>query len=221
LSTGSLDDANRWIADSGLDIDGEFNYHYELNHITLARILVARILQNALEADPDQTLYLLERLLASTDEKGWLHQKIQVLILQALVLSATGNHEDATQALLFALSIAKPGRYVRTFIREGKIMRKLLQRIAKQMKDSDYVEELIKSFPTVPSSQPLGLVEPLSAREREVMSLLATSLSVPEIAEEMILSPNTVRSHIKNIYSKLEVNRRMDAIQKAKELRLL
>jgi LuxR family maltose regulon positive regulatory protein len=221
LSTGKLDYANRWIATSELDINGEFSYHYELNHITLARVLVAQILQKSVAADPDQCLSLLARLLAATDEKGWLHFKIQVLILQALVLDATGNHEGAMQALRLALSIAEPGGYVRTFIREGKIMRKLLQMIAKQKKDSDYIEVLIKAFPKESSNQPLDLVESLSAREMEVMSFLATSLSVPEIADEMILSPNTVRSHIKNIYSKLGVNRRMDAINKAKELRLL
>jgi LuxR family maltose regulon positive regulatory protein len=221
LSTGKFDYVNHWIATSELDINGEFNYHYELNHITLARVMVAVILQKSTDTDPDQCLDLLARLLAATDEMGWLHHKIQVLILQALVLSATGNQTDAMRALSLALTIAEPGGYVRTFISEGQVMRQLLETISKQKRDSDYLEVLIQAFSKEPINQLFGLVEPLSEREMEVMTHLATSLSVPEIAEEMILSPNTVRSHIKNIYSKLEVNRRMDAINKAKELRLL
>lgn len=221
LSTGDLDIANHWMATSELDIQGDISYHHELNHITLTRVMVANILHKSTGADANQCLDLLARLLTATEEMGWSHHKIQVLILQALVLSATGSKKDAMQALTLALSIAEPGGYVRTFISEGIVMRQLLETIAEQKRNSGYIEALIQAFPTEPFNQSFGLVEPLSEREMEVMILLTTSLSVPEIAKEMILSPNTVRSHIKNIYSKLDVNRRLDAINKAKELRLL
>ncbi|MEN8098563.1 MAG: LuxR C-terminal-related transcriptional regulator [Chloroflexota bacterium] len=221
LSTGHLNHANRWIAAPGLNVVGEFSYHYDLNHITLARVLAAQIFQKSVDANLDQCLELLARLLAATNEKGWKHHKIQVLILQALVLSTTHDYDGALQTLHQALTIAEPGGYVRTFVSEGKIMKELLQKIAEQKKISDYVTFLLDSFLKEPISQRLGLIEPLSTREMEVMNLLITSLSVPEIADKMFLSPNTVRSHIKNIYGKLEVNRRMDAIEKAKELGLV
>jgi len=221
LSTGNLDYANRWVMSSGLEVDGEFNYHYDLNHVTLARVLVSQILQNSVEADPNQCLKLLARLLAVTDEMGWVHHKIQVLVLKALTLKAIRDDDGAMQTLHQALTIAEPERYIRTFIAEGKSMEELLQKIAEQKNTSGYVEVLLKAFSKEPSNQRPDLVEPLSLREKEVLNFLMTSLSVPEIAKELILSPNTVRSHIKNIYSKLEVNRRLDAIEKAKELKLV
>ena len=221
LSTGKLDNATHWITTSALGINGELSFHYELNHITLARVMVAQILQESVVADPDQCLSLLARLLAATEKMGWLHYKIQVLVLQSLVLDTIGNHDDAIQVLRQALSIAEPGGYVRMFISEGEVMRQLLLVIAKQKTDSDYFEVLMQAFTKGHIHQPLGLVEPLSKREMDVLRLMVTSLSVPEIADELIISANTVRSHVKNIYGKLGVNRRLDAIKKAKQLRLL
>lgn len=100
-------------------------------------------------------------------------------------------------------------------------MGELLQQLAEREKTSRYVDGLLQAYAKVAPNRQSCLVEPLSPRELEVMKLLMTSLPVPEIADELILSPNTVRSHIKNIYGKLGVNRRLDAIEKAKELRLV
>jgi LuxR family maltose regulon positive regulatory protein len=221
LSTGEFDQANRWIESYGLDVDGEFNYHFDLHHVTLARVLVAQVTQNMREADADQCLRLLARLLAVTDEMNWVHHKIQVLILQALALQSLQSHDGALHALHLAINLAEPEGYIRTFISEGKIMGELLQQLAEREKTSRYVEGLLQAYEKVAPNRQSCLVEPLSPRELDVMKLLMTSLPVPKIADELILSPNTVRSHIKNIYGNLGVFRRLDAIEKVKELRLV
>jgi ATP/maltotriose-dependent transcriptional regulator MalT len=88
LSTGDLDQAVRWVQTSGLAAEGAFSYHYDLNHITLARVMVAQTLQGSRDADPDGSLRLLSRLYAAADAMGWEQHKIRVLILQALVRQA-------------------------------------------------------------------------------------------------------------------------------------
>jgi LuxR family maltose regulon positive regulatory protein len=221
LLTGNFDQADRWIESSGLAVDGELNFHYDLHHINLARVLVARLGQVFDPVERDKCKQLLARLLAATDEMGWLHHKIQVLILQAMALDTIHDREGALGALHLALTMAEPARYVRTFIGEGKVLEVLLRRLAAQKAAGRYVEELLQAFAGESCRKLPEMAEPLSPREVEVMDLLITSLSVPEIAEELILSTNTVRTHIKNIYSKLGVHRRLDAINKAKELKLV
>jgi LuxR family maltose regulon positive regulatory protein len=221
LLTGNLDKANRWIESSGLEVDGELNFHYDLHHINLARVLVARMGLVSLRVERDDCLRLLERLLTATDEMGWLHHKIQVLILQAMALDTIRDQEGAFEALNLAVSMAEPEGYIRTFIGEGKVLEGLLRKMAAQEVANRYVEVLLKAFSGESSRKLHVMGEPLSPREVEVMELLVTSLSVPEIAEKLIISTNTVRTHIKNIYSKLGVHRRLDAIHKAKELKLV
>ena len=221
LATGELDQATYWAQSSGLNVDDEFSFHYDLHHLNLARVLAAQVVQNTKGVDPPQCLRLLSRLLIIIDEMGWVHHKIQVLILQALVLQATHDQSSALEALQLALSLAEPNGYIRTFISEGPDMEKLLWELATRVASRGYASNLLQAFPKDPStSQVTGLVESLSPRELEVLRLLTTSLSVTDIADELIISVNTARSHIKNIYSKLGVNRRLDAIEKARKLNL-
>ena len=220
LATGELDQASYWAESSGLSVGDEFSFHYDLHHVNLARVLVAQVQQNTKASDPVQCLGLLDRLLVTIDDMGWVHHKIQVLILRAMLLQATRDQVSALEALESALSLAEPERYIRTFIGEGPSMERLLSKLAKRSAIRGYVAELLQAFPSDTANQQSGLVEPLSPREMEVLRLLTTSLSVTDIAGELIISVNTARSHIKNIYSKLGVNRRLDAIEKAKELNL-
>ncbi len=221
LSTGKLDQAAHWVETSGLKADGGFNFHYDLHHILLVKILVAQIASNPGNSAADPCLELISRLLAATTKMGWVHQKIQVLILQALVFKSIGHEDHALHSLKQSVVLAEPAGYIRTFIREGQALQELLKNLAAWEKTNRYLEDLLQAFVRETSSQQPGLAELLSPREMEVMNILTTSLSVPEIAAELVLSPNTVRSHIKSIYGKLGVNRRMDAIEKAKELQLV
>jgi LuxR family maltose regulon positive regulatory protein len=123
------------------------------------------------------------------------------------------------------LSLAEPEGYVRIFVDEGEPMAELLRHAASRGIAPTYVAKLLAAFEVeglaVSPSNLQPLIEPLSERELEVLRLLTTHLSSTEIADELVISVNTVRSHIKSIYSKLNVHSRMDAVQRAKELELL
>jgi LuxR family maltose regulon positive regulatory protein len=220
LATGNLKAASHWAETSGVDVEAEFSYHYDLNHLTLARVLVAQIVQKSKAAHPEQCSNLLDRLLTATEQMGWRQHEIQVFVQQALVLQAFRDEGRALQALSRAVALAAPEKYVRVFVGEGQPIEELLRHLREEQ-TSSYIDQLLIAFQQEFSTQSSDLVEALSPRETEVLQLLTTSFSVPEIAKELVLSPHTVRSHIKNIYGKLGVNRRMDAVKVAIELKLV
>jgi LuxR family maltose regulon positive regulatory protein len=119
-----------------------------------------------------------------------------------------------------ALTLAEPEGYVRMFVDEGLPMAGLLEEAAKRRIAPNYVRQLLIAFGKVEDSAPVKqvLLEPLSERELEVLRLLRTDLSGPEMARELIVSLNTIRTHTKNIYSKLGVNDRRAAVRRAEEL---
>jgi LuxR family maltose regulon positive regulatory protein len=220
-------------------VDGELSFLHDLEHINLARVLVAQGTRRPSGAYLDEALCLLARLLKAAESAGWTNEAIKILILQALALKARGDTEGATAALARALTLAEPGGYVRVFVDEGGPMCELLRQAATQGIAPNYTGRLLAATraeeqrsmgardpegrlsPLHPRTSALLLIQPLSERELEVLRLLATSLSAPEIAEELVISVNTVRSHIKSIYSKLNVHRRMEAVQRARELGLI
>jgi LuxR family maltose regulon positive regulatory protein len=119
-----------------------------------------------------------------------------------------------------ALTIAEPQGFVRTFVDEGQTMRSLLKQASARGPHRAYAQKLSAAFideNTTPRKPPeqKALLDPLSERELQVLRLLNTTLSVPEIAAELHLAPTTVRTHIRNIYSKLEAHGRIEALQKA------
>ena len=154
---------------------------------------------------------------------------IEILILQSLAHEAQGNISLALAPLERALALAEPEGYVRIFVDEGEPMRLLIE---KQSRGQDktflgYVDKLLAAFaqPTAipqPRTNDLQsiIIEPLSERELEVLRLLRTELSGPEIARELIVSLNTLRTHTKNIFNKLGVNNRRAAVRRAEELDL-
>ena len=117
-----------------------------------------------------------------------------------------------------ALTLAEPEGYVRIFIDEGPTMAALLA--AEHRVAPSYVRRLQTAF-NRPADNQQTLIEPLSDREREVLRLLATDLSGPQIARELVVSLNTVRTHTKSIYAKLAVNSRREAVRRGDELDLL
>jgi LuxR family maltose regulon positive regulatory protein len=231
LSAGNLAAAVRWAEESGLRVDGELSFLHDLEHINLARVLVAQGTQRPSGGYLDEALGLLARLLKAAQSTGWINEEIKTLILQALALKARGDTERAIAALARAVALAEPGGYVRTFVDEGAPMHELLRQAATQGIASNYTGRLLAAMRAEehrsqatrrPEGKPSPLlIQPLSERELEVLRLLTTTLSGPEIAEQLVISVNTVRSHIKNIYSKLDVHRRMEAVERARELGLL
>ncbi len=166
---------------------------------------------------------LLERLLQAAEQGGRGRSAIEVLVLQALAHKMHGDVHAALVPLQQALTLAEPEGYVRMFVDEGPPMVALLGAAAKRTIAPAYVRQLRTDFGTAEDRSPArqDLIESLSERERDVLRLLATDLSGPELARELIVSLNTVRTHTKNIYTKLGVNTRQAAVRRARELDLL
>ena len=151
---------------------------------------------------------------------------IDIRVAEALAHQRRGDLPNALASLEAALGLAEPEGYVRTFLDEGAPMADLLAAAADRGSDSAYVRRLLSRLGvtperTTPDRAAPTLIEPLSSRERDVLRLLGTDLNGPEIARELVVSLNTVRTHTKNLYLKLGVNSRRAALRRARELDLL
>jgi LuxR family maltose regulon positive regulatory protein len=172
----------------------------------------------------DEALAVLRPLLQMAEAGGWTMFVIEILALESLALQALGAADQAMLCLQRALSLAEPGGFVRLFVDRGAPMVRLLRQAASRGTAPDYVRKLLEAFgvgQALPPRLSPALVEPLSERELEVLRLLATDLTSTEMAQELVLSVNTVRSHIKSIYSKLDAHSRYEALARANELNLL
>jgi LuxR family maltose regulon positive regulatory protein len=226
LAGGDHAAAEHWATARGLTADDELSYLREFEHITLARVLLARptaghAAQDALES----AVGLLERLLAAAEEGQRAGSAIEVLVLLARARHALGDTPGASTALGEALARAEPDGFVRLFIDEGPTMAALIrsgdwqgaaERHARRVLAGQGATAVVEPVAPAPS----GLVDELSDRELDVLRLLRSDLSGPEIARELIVSLNTVRTHTKHIYTKLGVNNRREAVRRAGELGL-
>ena len=172
-------------------------------------------------SEAQNLLKRLKEVINSTDYRGAM---IELLALEALVFEAQGSSNRGTTALEEALSLAEKEGYIRTFVDEGEPMRDLLRKADSSKISEEYVSKILEAFETQkvrqkPTSQ--LLVDPLTERELEVLKLLRTELTGPEIAQELSVSLNTIRTHTKSIYSKLDVNNRRAAVRVAQELSIL
>jgi LuxR family transcriptional regulator, maltose regulon positive regulatory protein len=170
----------------------------------------------------DEASGLLDRLLTAADDGSRTGSAIDILVVQALASQVRGDVPAALSSLDRALSLAEPEGYVRIFVDEGPPMAALL-RAAARRGPTGYVRRLLAALDGTAGVVPVqrGLIDPLSARELDVLRLLGSDLDGPEIARELVVSLNTVRSHTKNIYAKLGVNNRRSAVRRAEELDLL
>jgi LuxR family maltose regulon positive regulatory protein len=223
LVQGRWSEALGWAREQGLSADDDLSFLHEFEHITLARVLVARYQEDRDEASIEKAARLLERLLAAAEAGARTGSVLQILVVQALAQQARGDRTAALLALHRALVLAEAEGYVRLFVDEGAPMATLLTAVGKGHTASGYVRRLLAAFPETPPGTPLdqGLIDPLSARELDVLRLLRTDLDGPGIARELIVSLNTVRTHTKNIYAKLGVNNRRTAVRRAEELELM
>jgi len=218
LKQGRLDMAQAWAQARSLSVRDEASYPGEYEHLTLARIHLA-------ERSFEGVHPLLERLLALAESQKRTGSVIEILITQALAHHAQG---EQSQALERALMLAEPEGYLRIFVDEGEPMAELLTKI--DTKDGPHIKEYVhKLLGALGNTTDIHhssfiihpLVDPLSERELEVLKLLRSELSGPEIAEQLIVSLNTLRTHTKNIFNKLGVNNRRSAVRRAEELDLL
>lgn len=230
LKQGRLSKAEEWVNKQGLSVDDELLYFREFEHITLARVLLAEYQNNQDEYIILKALKLLERLLKAAEDGKRLGSVLQILITQVLVYQLQGDTSKAYAVLERALTLAQPEGYFRIFVDEGEPLRSLLsgfrRSIEKKSRDnnhelSNYVDKLLSISTQPKRTQNSELVESLSQRELEILRLLQTELSAPEIARELVVAVSTVRTHTKSIFSKLGVNNRRAAVKRAAELNLI
>ena len=212
VAQGRLDEALEWTQERGLSVT-DLSYLREFEHITLARVLLAR------HAIPD-AMRLLKSLLRAADDGARIGSVIEILVLQAIGYQMQGDTTAALVPLERALTLAEPEYYVRIFVDEGPAMAALLQVAAKRPTVPEYAGRLLAAFgkPENRTAVTPLLMEPLSERELDVLRLLGTDLDGPDIARQLVVSLSTLRTHTRNIYSKLGVNNRRAAVRRAEEL---
>jgi LuxR family maltose regulon positive regulatory protein len=228
IAQGDLQAASRWATERDLDAEtvaaalakkGFYDLQ-ELEYLTLARLCIA-------QGQAEQALAILTPLLERAERLGRIRRVIEILVLQARALDISGEREAAGLTLARALTLGESEGYARVFLDEGQPMATMLRRVAARGVTPDYTSRLLASFkgPQPTGTRPPGpkspLAEPLTDREQEILRLLATHLTSTEIADELIISPNTVRYHIKNIYGKLNVHNRSAAVERAAEIGLI
>jgi len=223
ISQGRVGKALDWARERGLAADDDLSYLREFEHVTLARAMLA---QHAVSGDPvavDQATGLLERLLHAAREEERTGSVIELLVLRALAHRTGGDLAGGLGSLECALTLAEPEGYVRVFLDEGPPMASLLSALATRTTTAPYARRLLAAGTAADNGVPVqgGPVEPLSIRELEVLRLLGTDLDGPDIARQLFVSVNTVRTHTKNIYAKLGVNSRRAAVRRGRELDLL
>jgi LuxR family maltose regulon positive regulatory protein len=198
--------------------------------ISQARVCIA-------QGDPSAALAILEPLRQQVEAKNWQDELLKIMVLQVVAYHARGENEKAAQVLGEALVLTEPGGLIRTFVDEGEPMRFMLcdsqvsiLRTSPHLRG--YLEKLLAAFPAAATENPKleskiegskiqGLVEPLSQRELEILKLIAQGLSNRAISARLFLALDTVKGHNRRIFDKLQVERRTEAIARARELGLL
>ncbi len=214
LSQGSLERVRERLQPSGSDPVGEISYLQELQFLTLLRWRLAC-------GEDDAALGLAERMLQKAKDAHRMARVVEVLILQSLAYQGKKEIHAAITALAQAVTLAQPEGYQRVFLDEGELLVKLLYQVKSNRDAAGYAGELLEAFG--PVSGPEGvpsqlLVEPLSTREIEVLKLIEAGLSNQEIGAKLFISSATVKRHISNIYAKLDVKTRTQAVSRGKEL---
>jgi LuxR family maltose regulon positive regulatory protein len=180
------------------------------------------------QGDTSAALALLDPLRRQMEANGWEDERLKITVLQALVHHAHGEQDEALHLLGEALTLAEPGGFIRIFLDEGEAMRNLLRNAAARGLAGSHIRRLLSAYDTRPQpvSPPVraaatGLVEPLTAREIEVLRLIAAGMRNQQIADHLVISLPTVKRHIANAYGKLSVSHRTEAVARATELNLL
>jgi ATP/maltotriose-dependent transcriptional regulator MalT len=181
------------------------------------------------QGDPSTALSMLGAYRQQVETRNWQDERLKTLVLQALAHHAHGEKEAALQVLGEALAMAEPEGFTRIFLDEGKSMAQLLSEASLHGIRPDYVARLLAAFESEkqksgdkadrPSAQ--ALIDPLSQRELEVLQLIAQGLSNDEIGKRLFLALDTVKGHNRRIFDKLQVQRRTEAVARARELGLL
>ncbi|MFL5613947.1 MAG: LuxR C-terminal-related transcriptional regulator [Gemmatimonadaceae bacterium] len=227
LAQGRLDDAMDWVTKAKLSVDDDLTYLREFEHVTLARVLIARHGTRGGERSASDAARLLERLKIAAETGGRMGSVPEILMLSALAQQALGNPRGAQDSLAQALAIAETEGYLRVFLDEGSKARDLLRHAVSRGLAGEYARRVLVAFdaprPAVapPVGSGSGLLQPLTTREQEILRLIAAGLRNQEIADHLSISGATVKRHIANAYGKMGVGHRTEALARAAELKLL
>jgi len=204
-------------------------YLFYFPHLTLVRILMAQDTSDSRQQAADLLNQLNDFLISIHNKQFQIH----VLALQAVHHDTLGEKSAALDKLTTALNLAEPSGFIRLFVDLGPRMRGLLKQLVRQHVSLDYVGQILTAFrdderAVIPEAdnQPITsgqkpLVEPLTNREFDVLELLALRLSNKEIATKLFISAETVKGHLQNLYQKLGINKRREAVERAKNLEIL
>jgi LuxR family maltose regulon positive regulatory protein len=237
LAQGNIAAADDWVREQRVTSADEPRYLSEYDHLTLVRLLLARHRQvngsqDARATGPsslDAALALIDRILPSA-EPSRPGSVIEILTLRALIHHARGDRQLALDDLEQALArTPEPESYARLFLDEGEPMLALLHEVSPRVGEHDtlgrHARRLLGaagiSQQTARTGDPHALADPLSDRELDVLRLLDTDLTGPQIARELYIALNTMRTHTKRIFTKLDVNTRVAAVRRAREHGLL
>jgi LuxR family maltose regulon positive regulatory protein len=197
----------------------------EVPWITRARALIAEGAEESLA----EALELLAELRRLSESCHFTNQTIEVAVLETLALERQGSDDEALESLKEALALAEPGGWIRPFVEAGPPMAALIGRLPADI-EAAFVEEILSAAAAAEAGRPPGTGPPrverppevlLTDREQEILELLAQRLQYKEIATRLFISPQTVNSHLKNVYQKLGVSNRRRAVARASELGLL
>jgi LuxR family maltose regulon positive regulatory protein len=209
---------------TGVDPISETRFRASINAAHVRARLAAQDSAPRPLADVHAYLNRQEKFAEARDLIGW---QIEIWLLRALIYQVEGKGDDARRAMESALEASAPRGFFRLFLDEGRILRPLLESAGRLLKSADlaaYVKRLLAAMPDesakVTAVAPTG-VENLSERETDVLRLLADGQSYKEVGQNLFLSLNTVQFHVKSIYRKLAVNKRLQAVEKAREMNLI
>jgi LuxR family maltose regulon positive regulatory protein len=216
LVQGDLDRLAQFVEKRGLAPGDDVTYQRLQEYVILLRLLLAR-------GEDAAALALSKRLLKKAEASKSLGRVIELLVLQALIFQQRKEADPALAALGKALALARPEKYVRTFIDEGEPMTRLLHLARSRQIEADYAAELLSAYQGsagLAKPAPRLLNEPLTAREKEVLKLIGSGFSNQAIADKLVISFTTVKRHISNIYTKLDAKSRTQAVAIGNELKL-
>jgi len=223
LMQGDLESAAHWLEMTDLAADPSVMFFWlEVPHITQCRILIAQ----GSEASLHEAGEKLAEYRITNEAQHNTRQLIDILLLQSLVYQKQSQSDKALATLAGAITLAEPGGFIQPFLDLGPEMAELLVSLRQKDVAQAYIARILAAFPDeskdgkhlqVVNGADSSVVEPLTPRELDVLALLAQGLTNKEIARQLVITPGTVRQHVYNLFQKLQVNNRLQAVAKASD----
>ena len=250
LARGDISCADQMLHKS-MKLTHQYNFTHQIPEVAVAQVLVLLHkgdLENAAklaekhnlpisqsrvllaQGKPSEAWTMLAQWRQQAEERDWKDEQLKSMVLQSIALYKQNNIKQAVQMLEEILAMAEPNGFIRVFVDEGPPMAHLLDKALSHQVNNDYINRIQAAFPGTisdkmkppqPKASESDWVEPLSEREIEVLQLIAEGLTNQEIADRLFLSLHTVKVHARNIYSKLGVKNRTQAVSKGKVLKIL